>query len=182
MIRIFLAFPLPENLSNAFLKLSDQNPSSTNIRWTFADNLHITLFFIGEVEETNLEKIKSTIHLLINDQSSFNLEFESVLIKNKKQSSMIWAAFKKNDSFSILTEKIFQNVKEFMTIKRTHEDPVPHCTLARIKGFIEKEKINLKTTVQPGTLIKVDHAELWQTIQTSNGVRYARLEKYHFNF
>src|SRR5215831_11334084 len=55
--RVFFAFPIPEEI-----KLKLQEPFKdlhyANIRFIAARNLHITAYFIGNVEEKELEKIK----------------------------------------------------------------------------------------------------------------------------
>jgi 2'-5' RNA ligase len=66
-----------------------------------------------------------------------------------------------------------------MTVKTTHEDPLPHCTLARIKHGAQTEKLVLHADV-PGKELNVDAAELWKTVQTKDGVVYERLEKWQF--
>jgi RNA 2',3'-cyclic 3'-phosphodiesterase len=179
MIRIFLATPLPPAWSESFLEISKKNSILEKIRWTPPDNLHITLFFIGEVEESNLENILSELEKLFEAQKSFILEFENVELRGKKSHpSMLWGKFRKSEMFSQLSEKIFHSVKEFMTIDVVHNDPIPHCTLARIKPGANTDLINLKIGV-PEKFISIHAAELWKTVQSKEGVRYERLQ--HWN-
>ncbi len=176
MIRIFLATPLPPVWSESFLEISKKNSSLEKFRWTPRDNLHITLFFIGEVEENNLENIVSALGKLFVEQKSFILEFETVELRGKKgHPSMLWGKFCKKEMFSQLSESIFQSVKEFMTIDVVHKDPIPHSTLARIKPGANTDLINLKIEI-PEKFISIDAAELWKTVQSKDGVWYERLQ------
>jgi 2'-5' RNA ligase len=180
MIRIFIAFPIRDEIADSFLQVSKNNSQLENIRWTPKANLHITLFFIGEVDEENLGQIKNRLNEVCKEQRSFTLEFDSLVFKGRKHPSMLWAEFKKNECFSELSEKSHHAVKDYMTIVPSHADPLPHCTLARIKAGFDVSQIEINISIQQKNL-EVNSAELWQTIQTKEGVRYECLHKYLMN-
>jgi 2'-5' RNA ligase len=180
MIRVFAAYPIEKDLAKRFLQVSLKNSLVKNIRWTPEENLHITLFFIGEIDESNLEPIKAASKETFEGIKVFSLQFEDVVVKGKKNHSMVWGLFRKEKAFSELSEKIYVQVKPMMTISRVHEDPLPHCTLARIKGEFNRDEMDLSADIEKETFVTIDHAELWKTIQTKAGVRYERLEKYIF--
>jgi RNA 2',3'-cyclic 3'-phosphodiesterase len=180
MIRIFVAYPIKKDLAKSLLELQDKNSSVENIRWTPEVNLHITLFFIGEIEEKNLDVVKTILKNTLSECKSFDLEFDGIVFKGKKHPSMIWGLFKKSPSFSQLSEKIYQSAKGLMTIVPSHLDPLPHCTIARIKVNCDTSRIDLNTDIKGNPLVKVELADLWQTIQSNDGVRYQCLDKYLF--
>ena len=93
---------------------------------------------------------------------------------------MIWGQFKKSEDFRMLSEKIYVSVKELMTTDHVHQDPIPHCTIARIKQNAETLAIDLNVNVQERFSVMIDAAELWQTVQTKEGVKYKSIEKYKF--
>lgn len=174
MKRIFAAYPIVGELSEAFLKISQINSVTEGIRWTNKDNLHITLFFIGEVEEGKIEKIIPRLESVANDFKPFKLQFDKIEVRTtKRKPSMIWGRFKKCDEYSALSKAIQESVSEFMTIAVSHKDPIPHCTLARVQSRAQMEKIDLTFSFIQ-TLI-IDRVELWMTVQTKDGVRYERL-------
>lgn len=177
MIRIFTAYPIRNEIAESFILLSQKNSHIKKIRWTPLENLHITLFFIGEVEEHNLDKIKLALKDVLSGQQPFSLEFEEIELRGRKHPSMIWGKFGKSESFSILSEKIYRSVREFMTIEVAHKDPVPHCTLARMKTHVDLEALDKSITLPISTL-NIDRIELWQTEQTKEGVKYKSLEEF----
>ena len=164
-------------MAETFVQLSEKNSHIENIRWTPEENFHITLFFIGEVEEKNLSKVKANLENVFIDQKSYSLEFESVIFKGKKHPSMLWACFRKNEFFTELSEKIHRSVKDFMTVASVHHDPIPHCTLARLKPGVDISSI--VTTINLLQLeLNVNTAELWQTVQTEKGVMYKSIDQF----
>lgn len=178
MRRVFLSFPVAEKLSNQFLHFADAHQHLTGFRWTRENNFHITLFFIGEVEERNIPEISVRLKRLLSNQTPFDLHFDHFEIKKGKGShGIFWARFHKRDEFSALARKVQDVVKEFMTIRIQHPDPIPHITLARVK-FSGTEPA-LTNPPLPETQ-RIDHAELWQTVQTNEGVRYDSLCRFDF--
>ena len=176
MIRIFTAFPVINEIADSLHDLSEKNSAIKNIRWTPKENLHITLFFIGEIEEKKLENVQKVLKNIFTEQNAFTLEFESLILKGKNYPTMLWAGFRKNESFKLLSDKIYSVLKEFMTIPPVYLDPIPHCTLARFKARTDFTNLNTAINLQQRSL-KINYAELWKTIQTKNGVRYESLQK-----
>ena len=56
MARIFFALEVPDNLRRQITQLQQEVPVNTgDIKWVEKNNLHITLYFAGEVEEAKLQ-------------------------------------------------------------------------------------------------------------------------------
>ena len=181
MIRVFVAFPLPLNWTESFMTISKMNSSLEKFRWIPSENLHITLFFIGEIEEKDLEQIAKKLNIVFRDHQAIHLFFESIELRGKKNNpSMLWGKFRESESFISLAEKIYQSVKDLMTVEIVHKDPVPHCTLARIKPRAENNLLKTEFILQ-STDLHVDAAELWKTIKYKEGVKYERLLHWNFN-
>lgn len=175
LIRIFTAFPAPAKLLEAYSEFIRVYSELQGIRWTPSDNLHVTLFFIGEVEEENLPAIQEALNPLFSKWESFEIEFEKTSFRGKQNSpGMIWAQFVKSEKFKNASERIHVAVAEYMTITHVHTDPIPHITLARIKRGADFSGINLSDFNYKDRLV-IDHAELWMTVQSKAGVTYKRL-------
>ena len=184
MLKLFLAFPVAEFYKKEITELQKQN-SFPDIRWTVFENLHITLFFIGLAEEKNLTEIISELKTLFNSAEKFQLTFEKISVEGKpSKQQMIWLKFQRSEPFAILNDAIYHAVKKFMTAVPLNKPPVPHVTLARIKSSVgfEKEKINFTIGLPLLNQLDIEHAELWQSVQTKEGVKYVSLEKFSFRY
>ncbi|MBK6836987.1 MAG: RNA 2',3'-cyclic phosphodiesterase [Bacteroidetes bacterium] len=178
--RIFLAFPVGFDLQKKFEDQFLHYKNLQSFRWTPSSNLHVTLFFIGEVEEKNVIVIKENLEKLFSVQMPFHLSFEEYQFKGGKNSpSMFWAKFQHSEDFRELSEKIFYQVKDFMTIAPQHKDPIPHITLARLKKGAEISTVNIHSLGKVEVPI-IDFAELWQTVSSPEGVKYNSLCKFIF--
>src|SRR3989344_7838374 len=91
--RLFISIPLPddleENLAGAMEKV--QIPG---VKWTRHENLHITLHFIGYVEEDITHALEEELERVIASVEPVELKFERATIAPpNKIPSMIWALF-----------------------------------------------------------------------------------------
>ena len=57
-IRTFIAIEIPLSIKKSIAQLQQTLKSNdVNVSWVKADNIHITLKFLGDVEETRIERI-----------------------------------------------------------------------------------------------------------------------------
>jgi 2'-5' RNA ligase len=179
-VRVFVAVPVQPAQAEELKQIQLQNNSLRGIRWTPLSNLHITVFFLGEVQEENISSISKKIKVIAHTTSPFNIQFEKITTEGKiKRSGMIWARFYKNKDFSLLANTVSESVKSFLAPRSAIADPVPHITLARLKVKAEYEKINLFFK-ENFSIPEITFCELWQTIHTKDGVLYKSLERFDF--
>jgi RNA 2',3'-cyclic 3'-phosphodiesterase len=177
-LRLFVAYPLPQELWSYAEQVRRNNAAITNLRWTPHQNLHITVFFLGEVEEADLEKIKDKIRNEVFRAMPFKPVFEKISAqKGRRHSGMIWMKFLKDEKFSSLYNELKKSLEEFMLHPATIHDPIPHITIARWKGDLDTEEINtdFDTDFQ---IPEINFCELWQSESTPAGVRYRRLDRF----
>ena len=175
LIRIFVACPPPGELLDLYTSYISHFQNIAGLRWTRRDNLHLTLFFIGEIEEENLNFVIEQIGAIRLSFNPFVLEFEKISYRGKAHKpGMIWAQYQKADTFSELSALIHRSVSKYMTIVPSHSDPIPHITLARLKKGAVIDAVRLNEIVFPSQL-KVDKIELWMTVQSQDGVVYKRV-------
>ncbi|MCB1122093.1 MAG: RNA 2',3'-cyclic phosphodiesterase, partial [Verrucomicrobiae bacterium] len=59
--RLFVAIPIPEFARKRLAALNKELP---HLRWVSLDNIHLTLKFIGEVEEDTAELIRKQLSII----------------------------------------------------------------------------------------------------------------------
>lgn len=174
--RVFVAFPFPEETKAAYADYIKDFLNVLGVRWTRVDNLHITLFFIGEVEEENIPAIRRKLQPIKDNWKSFELNFEKITFRGKAHSpGMIWAQFEPSNEFADVSRTIHSVVAEYMIVAPQHLDPIPHITLARLKKGADLMKIRSNELSMPIKL-PVDKMELWKTVQSVDGAIYQRID------
>lgn len=180
LVKVFVAFPVPSIHAEELKIIQQRNAVLNGIHWTPLPNLHVTLFFLGEVFEESIPDINIALLNVTEYAESFNLKFEKIVLTGKKKyRGMIWVRFFKKDSFTNLSMNLHQAVKSFLINQPVLKDSIPHITLARIKKDAEIEKIDL-SFANKFSLPEIKFCELWKSIQTKEGVIYKPLERFEF--
>ena len=79
-MRLFIAIPLPKYLRKGLEEYIQHYPYTQGLRWTAPQNLHITVQFLGEVDERHIEEIERRLVGYITDPI-VKVELESYPIK-----------------------------------------------------------------------------------------------------
>ena len=128
MLRLFVALELPDAVRRATAMLAAGLPDA---RWVAPESLHITLRFLGEVEEPVAEEIDAE---LIGVRSSpFMLSLSGLgCFESRNRVRAVWARVADGDELSQLQRAVEQAVRRAGVDPDTHKY-VPHVTLTRLR-------------------------------------------------
>ena len=134
-MRLFIALMLPDafkaSIINTQSALKDCGIKGT---YTPADNLHITLAFIGE------QKSPSKAKDALMQVRFAPFEIASGPLGYFKSSSIIWQGLEDNGNIGILAEKVRSSLKEF-GVPFDGKPAMPHITLIRRTSSLPMDKI-----------------------------------------
>lgn len=183
-MRIFTAFPIPTGVKKELVKTQTEIGrlnSSIPIKWTEEWNMHVTLDFLGELEETQVEKIKEILNNIVPRHKSFNYWLDHLGgFPNAQRPNVLVAKVGEDQAQSVrLHAEIYTTLKEKGLISETRLWQ-PHITLGRIKNepidIKGLDKIKLEKTSWPVTEIVLMKSEL-----LPRGPVYTILGKYLLN-
>jgi len=148
--RLFLAIPLPYSFHKIVADLHNRLGGFGNLKLVKPENVHLTLKFLGNVDEERIQDIVDRLSL-IRDKPSFNISvFGLGAFPNNKSPRVIWMGVREGfDEIVDMQKEIDSSLESagFEREARFH----PHYTLARVKylnnkvglaGFL-KEKSSL---------------------------------------
>ena len=175
--RVFLAFaikpdrPLAEKIKHL------QNKFSTyQIKWVSPDNLHVTLYFFGELATEQIDALRKLLHEALNDSPTFSFSVTSPgIFRNKKDPRVLWLDIEASSQLINLKNQIDNAV---IPLGFTPNDNRfhPHLTLGR---FLPRQKNsslldNLLNEWQSTEQFEYNVPELvlFESKQTQTGVRY----------
>jgi RNA 2',3'-cyclic 3'-phosphodiesterase len=182
MLRLFVAFPITNEFLNAIHQLEKNSHVPSNVKWTREGNHHITLFFIGSVDEKELDYIDQSLTEIFKKQKSFQLEYFCNEVKNKKgKAVMIWSRFKDSEEFSQIHSNLSEKLLHLANDKAEKINVIPHCTLARIKPPVSREEITIGDLQLREKIQNIPKAELWKSYQGTEGVIYEPVFRYTFS-
>jgi 2'-5' RNA ligase len=128
MHRLFVALPLPECIVDPLLDLMD---GPERLRWAAAEQLHVTLRFIGEVDGDTAEDIAAALSSLRIEP--FELRLKGVGQFHHRRSGALWAGVAPREPVAALAARIDRAVAAVGLPPETRAF-VPHLTLARWSG------------------------------------------------
>lgn len=146
-MRIFIAINPENEIKEKIESLTSKvRTVDTKIKWVEKENLHITLKFLGEINEMMLNNVKSCLENIKTGCTPFDVELCGIgVFPNIKDARVIWIGIKNgHQELKSLSEKIDTELSR-LGFKREARPFSPHLTIARVKGDINYE--HLKNTI-----------------------------------
>jgi len=129
MIRLFVGIALPQDVRERLAILSTGLPGA---RWITPENQHITLRFIGEVEEHLADDINLALSAIGGPAFRFVISGVETFGRGHRTHTL-WARIEPEPALSVLQAKIEQALIR-IGLEPERRKFTPHITLARIKG------------------------------------------------
>lgn len=136
-IRTFIAIEIDSIALNELLRIRDEIFSDLDIKFEPKEKIHITIKFIGDIDDAQIPELECELQKVAESISSFNLKFSKFgLFKKHGIPSILWAGINESNELCNLhfeVQKILTKLG-FEIEKRKFK---PHLTLLRFK----KEKV-----------------------------------------
>lgn len=170
-LRTFISLDFPKEIVNEIRKIQEFLPEFDGKK-TEVENLHLTLKFLGEIDEDFLERVKNILSEL--NSSKLYLKFGKVGFFSEKFIRIVWIEIIGCDNLQkeidSSLENLFEKEKRFMG----------HLTLARIKHINNKENFidELNKIPVPNISFEVNNFKLKKSVLRKNGPVYSNIEVY----
>lgn len=136
-MRIFVAVELPlsvRELAAERARLLREEFPRVRASWERAEKMHITLKFLGEVEETLLTKIQNAIAAAIKDFQPFEISIEETgAFPPRGAARVLWLGAKDERETLAGIQRKLENEFAKIGFKKENRKFHPHITLARIR-------------------------------------------------
>jgi 2'-5' RNA ligase len=165
MLRLFVGIDLPPELK---LSLSLMATGLPGAKWVDAGNYHLTLRFIGEIDEGQAEDVDAALSQIRTPR--FDVALATVGHFGLRQ---LWVGVERNDALQHLHDKI-ESALSRLGFPAEERRYTPHVSLARLKGTSESR---LQAYLSEHALyrappFRVDHFSLIASYLTKSGAIY----------
>ena len=124
--RIFLAINLPDSTKKELLSYKEKWPELP-ARWTLPENLHITLLFLGNMSEKDLQELLLFSQGVTKKHNPFEIELSGIEYgPSSSNPRMIWITVQESKELHSLQKDIQQ-------FRPNENSFSPHLTLARLR-------------------------------------------------
>ncbi len=138
MIRTFIAIDLSDDVRAAIEEAQTrlkQSPVGVKISWTKVANLHLTLQFLGYVEETVVEKIKPALRLVAAQHQPFDVSVQGAGgFPNEKRPRVVWVGCSDDGNRLPVLARAVQTATQPLGFVPEHREFSAHLTLGRIRS------------------------------------------------
>jgi 2'-5' RNA ligase len=133
--RLFAAVKIPGKISDKIEEIrKDAYPIPNNYKWETKDKFHLTLKFLGDIEESRNDSIINALEKAAERNTKIHLTFDKFgFFKKSPVAGVLWFGFKADKNIFDIAEQtdINLNAVGFEREKRPFK---PHLTLLRLKG------------------------------------------------
>ncbi|ADL12208.1 RNA 2',3'-cyclic phosphodiesterase [Acetohalobium arabaticum] len=156
---------------------------SGKIKLVKPENLHLTLKFLGEIEDTEVEELEEMLEGFKEySQQEINVS-ELGVFPHYGYMKVIWAGLKENETLKQIKSELEDKSAE-LGFDRDTKDFHPHITIGRVKNIWAKDKLvnKLKEFVdQDFGKLKLDKLKLKKSTLTSDGPVYETISEVELN-
>jgi 2'-5' RNA ligase len=181
MIRTFIAIDTPEEFKPEISKVQYLLKNvGAEVRWEQEKKFHITLKFLGDVNESIMPGMLSHLDSVLSECSSFELTYGNLgCFPNKKFPKIIWVGAQNSDGNLNKIQSIIEDELISFGFKRENKHFTPHITIGRVKG--EKNLRDLVSFMETVTLaprtFHINEVVVMKSVLKQLGSEYEILQK-----
>lgn len=148
-MRGFIAFNFPEQLKKQLYDIQRAiKDVSNNGSWVNRANFHLTLKFLGEIDERYVENIDKVLKNISESKSQINISINSLGYFNNKNNEykVVWAGLEGDIDDLNSIYNLLEDEMSLMGFKKEKRKFSPHITLARkVKTNLDFDEVKEKT-------------------------------------
>jgi len=135
-IRTFIAVDLPFQIKEKIASLqTDLKSSQCKIAWVKPENIHLTLKFLGNVEEQLIERIEQGIRVAAGKITPFTLEVKGVgAFPNFSKAKVIWIGAVRDTAILNQLAESIDNQMHLLGFENENRYFKAHFTIGRVKS------------------------------------------------
>jgi len=138
--RGFIAIDIPTHPTIQTLE-NDIKKTKANVKLVELQNIHITLKFLGDVDEKLTDQIETIIRTAVQGQQPFRIQLKHTgVFPNTNYIKVVWIGIEDNGILASIATKLEDHLVQlgFPTEKRSFS---PHLTIGRVKTAEHKDQL-----------------------------------------
>lgn len=179
-MRLFVAVDLPKNVKGHLSEIQEElKKEEAKITWVNPGNMHLTLKFLGEVDDSTIEKIKEILGTI--KFRKFRLTLDQIgVFPNESYITVIWVGPKEHDDLFELHKMVDFSLSKISPAERQF---LGHITLGRVKFVKDKKKFSEKmhSIKVKDMSFEIDRFFLVKSELKPSGPEYEHIAEYMLN-
>jgi 2'-5' RNA ligase len=182
-LRTFIAVDIGKAIRDRAVALQETLARSTSdVKWVEPENLHVTLLFLGEVDDREVPGVCRAVAEQTAQQTAFNLSVETVgCFPNPRRPRVLWIGVGEGaQELCALHDSLEPPLLELGCYRREDRKYAPHITLGRVKSDRPSDKLGtalLKQADWKGGQILVREIQVMSSQLTPQGPIYSVMSR-----
>jgi 2'-5' RNA ligase len=185
MIRAFIAIEIPEDIRAAIAEAQGRLKRArvgVKVSWTKVDNVHLTLQFLGYIEEGAVTKIGAALDPIAAEHAAFELAVRGAgAFPDERRARVLWIGCDDPDGRLKRLGQAVQAAMQSLGFEPERREFSAHLTLGRVKfpkpdAALTKALDSIKN--QAFGTMRVDAVHLFQSQLHPEGSIYSRLSSH----
>jgi 2'-5' RNA ligase len=178
-LRSFIAIELPGTVKAALLSLQQElKTSGADVRWVRPDGIHLTLKFLGNIEDKIVDRVVEILKGTCRKFQAFQCDVRGVgVFPGARAPRVLWAGIADHDALILLQQDIDAGMSS-MGFERENRKFTPHLTLGRFRSSEGKmallDRMEAYKELHLG-IIDVNHISLMRSDLGPAGAKYTRI-------
>ena len=184
-MRTFVAIEIPKPLKlnlDRSMEVLRSDLEDGFIRWVRHKSMHLTLKFLGEIEQEQVHTVQQVIDEVAETFSSLTLEIAGFgCFPNMRRPRVVWVGFKSAGGDLLRLQAEFEGRLENIGFERELRDYHPHLTLGRVRKGLSRADMELISGWAQNARIgmvgrfEVEAISLIQSVLHPDGAAYTHL-------
>ena len=164
-MRTFIAIELPQKIIGTLSALQNQlKNTQADVKWVAPENIHLTLKFLGEVDEKKIEKIIQALEETAKDSQPFSIRLCALGAFPKINfPRVIWVGIDAGDEKTKNIAFVLEEKLQKLGIPKEKRPFSSHITIGRVRSGINREKLVKELDILQGKGLLQENLEFLAT-------------------
>ncbi len=140
-MRAFIAIEVSDEVRDNLLKAQERiGNKAAKIKFVERENFHVTLKFLGEIDEATAEEVKESLAEIAKKHKKHRVRVKGVgVFPNPSYVRVIWAGIENDEGIKAIAADVEREMRR-LGFKR-EKDFVAHITIGRVKFVKDKAEL-----------------------------------------
>lgn len=182
--RVFVTIEISEEARRKTAKYTEflrKTFPKVRVSWEKAEKLHLTLKFLGEIEDSKLAKLIVAVEKTSRQITEFKLQItETGVFPKPANAKVLWIDTKDTNGEMFHLNRILENECEKQGFKRETRGFKPHLTIARLREPANSKDLienHLREKFEP-VEFKVSEIVIYESVLYPQGSTYEKYQTF----
>ena len=174
-IRTFIAVEIDSQTKQKISDLiASLKKSNADVKWVTKDQMHLTLKFLGNIEQNKVQEISDVLKSIAGNFKPFSISLSAIAgFPNLNRPKVIWLGIEKGAENLKKLNELIETGLEKIGFRKESREFNPHLTLGRVRTF--KNISELTQIINENNIhneVKINELILFQSTLTPKGSIY----------